>query len=31
MMTLPHVISTQRDRNIIQIAIQRPDKRNAVT
>lgn len=30
MTTLPHVISTHRDRNIIQIAIQRPDKRNAL-
>ena len=30
MTIVQNVISTQRDRNVIQIAIQRPDKRNAL-
>jgi Enoyl-CoA hydratase/carnithine racemase len=30
MTTFEHVISSHRDRNVIQIAIQRPDKRNAL-
>jgi len=30
MITAEHVISVHRDRNVIQIAIQRPDKRNAL-